>query len=251
MSEWGLDQSYNIEWRVDIVLCVDGTASMRSMIEQVKETAKSLDMMFLDVMQKKVPPMAVKEDGLRFKVIVFRRTTKPLEESDFFSMEDPAQREAFYRFVDGINIEDDGDTPANALEAIATAVKSQWQSEGGRYRRQMIFVFTGTSTYDLSNYARRDMPFYSDGMPRNAEELESIWNDGSQEFAPNYSPRRGRMVIFAPMRTGFKNDDPDSRIIEWERLSFWDRVWLVPVKENGRCEDFGFYAAMDVLVGDF
>ena len=256
MSEFfGQNQSLGNEYRVDLVMCIDGTGSMHGMIETIKNTAKEFYMTFIEAMQKNDPPKQVKDDGLRVRVIVFRdfadSSSTPLEKSPFYNLQDPVASESFCKFVDDIHEEGGGDIPENALEAIATALQSEWQPEGGRFRRQAIILFTDTLTYDLSNPKRRAASSYPSGMPRNLEELASIWENGDQELAPYYSPKNGRLIVFAPPHTGLGNDSPEERTIEWEKFNSWERVWVVPVKPNGGCDEVEMQQALDVLVGSF
>ena len=256
MSEfYDANQISTPEYRVDLVMCIDGTGSMSKMIETVKSTAKSFYSLFLEAMAKHDPPKAVKDDGLRIKVIVFRdfadSSTKPLEESPFYNLQDPSQDKAFQMFVDGIHHKGGGDAPENALEAIATALKSEWQPLGGRYRRQAIIVFTDTLTYDLNIPDRKSSELYPAGMPRDIKELEDVWENGDQELAPYYSPKNGRLIIFAPSSTGLEGASDSGKTIEWGRFNSWNRVWYVPVRPDGGCEEVDMQQALDVLVGSF
>ncbi len=256
MYEGNAIQAFGQEYSVDLVICIDGTGSMRKMIENVKNAAKTFYSLFLQAMEENDPPKKVKPDGLRVKVIVFRdfadSSSTPLESTDgFFNLQNPAELDAFNRFVDGIENIGGGDLPENALEAIATALKSEWEPRGGRFRRQAILVFTDTLTYDLNNPQRRLADTYPSGMPRDLTELGNIWEVGDQELAPYYSPQNGRLIIFAPPHTGLENDDPEHRTIEWERFSSWSRVWVVPVEANGGCADVDMKQALAVLVGSF
>ena len=249
------------EYSVDLVICIDGTGSMASkknhdrMIDKVKASAKDFYMLFYKAMKNYEPPKLIKENHFRVKVIVFRdfadTSTTPLEVSPFFNLQDPTDTDEFCRFVDSIEAKGGGDIPENALEAIATALQTEWEPSGGRYRRQAILVFTDTCTYDLKNPARVESPDYPIGMPDNIEELLTVWENGDQELAPAYSPKNGRLIIFAPDTTEIGESTGENRVIDWGLLRSWDRTWVVPVDADGGCAQVDLEQAMDVLVGSF
>ena len=243
------------EYSVDLVICIDGTGSMTRMIEKVKASAKDFYMLFYKAMKSCDPPKAIKENHFRVKVIVFRdfkdTSTRPLEVSPFYNLQDPAETEAFCRFVDSIEARGGGDIPENALEAIASAMQTEWEPSGGRYRRQAILLFTDTCTYDLKNPERVISPDYPSGMPNNIEEMLTVWANGDQELAPAYAPQNGRLIIFAPVVTGAGETTGANRVVEWGAFASWERVWHVPVDANGGCKQVDLQQALDVLCGSF
>ena len=238
------------EYTVDLIICIDGTGSMWRMIDTVKEEAKDLYAYYANAMRES--DRKIKEDGFRVKVIVFRDfaddNSPALEPSPFYMV--PRDSEAFNSFVDRIEPKGGGDAPESALEAIVTAMKAAWEPKGGRYRRQAIVVFTDTCTYNLKNPDRVKNPNYPSGMPNDFEELRLVWENGDQEICPYYSPRNGRLIIFAPLNTGLSSDEKNS-IIEWESLSSWKRTWVTNVRADGGCDEVDLEQAMAALVGSF
>ena len=252
------NQGVSNEYAVDLILCIDGTGSMKKMIDKVKETARGFYNFYALEManQNKL----VRDNGLRVKVIVFRdyiqNSPLPMEESRFFNLADPdhpSEQEEFNRFVDGIQATGGGDIPENALEALALALKSKWEGRGGRFRRHAILLFTDTCTYDLQNPDRKTKSWYPPDMPASLTELREIWEYGDQELAPYYSPSNGRLIIFAPPETSFckENASGPAKIYDWIEMRNWKRTWVVPVQEDGGCADIEMKLAMNVLVGSF
>lgn len=218
-------------YNVDIALVIDGTASMRPIIEEVKRNALSFNEKFLAAMEREGKSVS----EVRVKVIVFRDfacDSKPLEESEFFKL--PEDNERFHAFVSGIEAIGGGDVPENALEAIATAIKSDWTT-GGRKRRHAVLLFTDAPALALGD--RADSPNYPQGMPKDLAELGDWWEGNDQSFESTYQSNAGRLVVFAP------NAYP------WEDLQTWNRYWPAFSKAGSGLEDVDIQAAIDLLVG--
>ena len=228
MSEQGLG-----DYNVDIVMCIDGTGSMRPIIDEVKANALSFYQKFVDAMEENDK----KAEELRIKVIVFRDygcDDKPMEESEFFTL--PAQTEEFNNFVKGIEVAGGGDIPENALEAIALALKSKW-TVGGNKRRHAILVFTDAPALPLG--ARADSAKYPEGMPADLAELGAWWEGTEQALDSTYQPKAGRLVVFAP------NAYP------WTDIQAWNRYWPAFSQAGKGLSDVDIQSAIDLLVGSF
>lgn len=227
-------------YNVDVVMCIDGTGSMHGIIDTVKTQAKSVFEMYSTAMEAKG-----RVGGFRIRVIVFRDYgcdgDDAMVESEFFDLSDPAQQEAFENFVDDIEAQGGGDGPENALESIALALRSNWTTTGGRFRRHAIMLFTDAPALPLQESSRVTAANYPDGMPADLGELHEMFDHGDQEMAPYYSPKHGRLVIFAPESAG------DT----WSAVKTWDRTWLVPTKPGGGCDEIELENALSILVGSF
>ena len=119
------------EYNVDIVMCIDATGSMAPIINEVKNNAMTFHQKFSEAMEDADKWV----DMLRVKVIVFKDyicDSEPMKESKFFEL--PAESAAFRDFVSNIQPTGGGDTPENALEAIALAIKSDWSAKE-KYKR--------------------------------------------------------------------------------------------------------------------
>ncbi len=219
------------EYNVDIVMCIDATGSMAPIINEVKSNALTFYEKFASAMEDSDKSV----DILRVKVIVFKDyicDSEPMKESRFFEL--PRDSAEFKNFVNGIEPTGGGDTPENALEAIALAVKSDWTTMYGK-KRHAILVFTDAPALPLGE--RKDCPGYPAGMPKNLAELGAWWEGTTQDFSGSYNPKSGRLVVFAP------SAEP------WTELQAWNRYWHTPSKGGTGLDDVDMQAAIDLLVG--
>lgn len=229
------------QYNVDVCLCIDGTGSMNGIIDTVKAQAKNVYDMYTDAMLNTSRGVG----GFRVKVIVFRDYEcdgdDAMVQSEFFDLTNPSEMDAFENFVDGIEAQGGGDNPENALEAIALALRSNWTRTGGRFRRHAIMLFTDAAALPLQEEKRVVASNYPEGMPMDLAELHEMFDHGDQEFAPYYSPRHGRLVIYAPITSG------DT----WSAIKAWERAWVVPTRPDGGCEEIDLEDALATLTGTF
>ncbi len=229
-SQEGLDP---IRWdyNIDIIMCIDATGSMDPILDEVKRTALSFEDIFREGMEAKGKSV----DQLRIKVIAFRDyiiDAVPMQESDFFVL--PGDRTRFKNFLDSIEASGGGDEPENALEAIATALKSDWVTTGTK-RRHVILVFTDASALELGQ--RMGCKDYPADMPRDLKELGSWWEGVSQYYHSNYESKSGRLVVFGPRK------DP------WIRMgTTWNRLWVSYSNQCG-LDGTKIQDVVDLLVG--
>lgn len=133
-----------MRFAVDLVMCIDGTASMEGFLLYLRKQALDLWQNISEMAD--VVGMSLRSDWFRVKVIVFRNNKEDgetaMEESAFFMLPDPQGAKAFNEFIQGFEPHGNGDKPKNALEAIFTAIKSDWVTQFGRFRRQVILLIT-------------------------------------------------------------------------------------------------------------
>ena len=214
---------------VDLVLCIDATASMAPYLEEVKANV-------LSIWQKLVESMEEYEyevEQLRVKVIAFRDYAydkEPMVESKFFTL--PEQQKEYTDFIDGIEAKGGGGGAENALEAIALALKSDWTTGGAR-RRHVVLVFTDAPALPLG--ARAGCPGYPSGMPKDLAQLGTWWEGIDPTFEGTFQPRNGRLIAFVP------NAEP------WVEMQAWNRYWpaFPEAGENLNLEEYQF---SDVLI---
>ena len=177
-----------LKYTVDIVLCIDSTGSMGSIIERVKSSA----LKFYEDVNAKMAEKDKAIDSLRLKVIAFRDYFvdggAAMNESGFFLL--PQDKEAFTSFVKTIRADGGGDEPENGLEALALAVKSDWATTGDR-RRQIVVIWTDASAHPLEKDGKPSG--YPKNMPANLDELTDMWE--GQGFV-NHAAKR--LIIYAP-----------------------------------------------------
>ena len=184
------------KYNVDIIMCIDVTASMGPIIDEVKRTALTLPQIFLDSMAAH----GKHSDSVRFKVIGFRDygvDSAAMIESEFFEKDEGDKLERFVRDLEPLG---GGDIPENALEAITMAIKSDWIKVGSR-RRHVVIVFTDAPALDLS--ARKACKNYpKSGMPDTFMDLTAMWEGATQMFQNKMDPKGKRLVLFAPLADG-------------------------------------------------
>ena len=190
---------------VDIVICIDGTASMAPIMDKVKENVSDFCYNFIDALESREKSV----EKVRAKVIVFRNygfDDEPMTVSDFYTL--PEQREEFNSFVNGIEAKGGDGGPTNALEAIALALKSDWTTNGNK-RRHVIMVYTDKAAIPLGDSA--GLTGYPEGMPADLSALYGWWE--GLTAVGTYSAKAGRMFAFAP------------KVYPWTDLEVWNRYW--------------------------
>ena len=164
-----------MDYNVDIVMCIDATGSMGSIIEEVKSNALGLYQRFVEEMEKSSKNV----QQLRIKVIAFRDfgvDSVPLVESPFYVLNEDGQAEEFYDFVSKIEAVGGGDLPESSLEALAVAMNSDWVTTG-TIRRHVIVMYTDATALPLGEKA--GTPGYPEGMPAEIAELRD-WGEGQR-----------------------------------------------------------------------
>ena len=179
-----------LQYKVDLIFCIDKTGSMSPVIDMVKEHA----IKFYDDMGEVFKKKHKDVDALRIKVIAFGDVDfdkeKWLAESDFYDM--PSQKSEFESFVQTIHAEGGGPTPENGLEALTLAINSDWCKDGDK-RRHVVVVYTDAPTHTLEHTQSLSSPHYPDGMPSSFDDLSDIWLD--EQDSDRYNQR---LVLFAP-----------------------------------------------------
>lgn len=183
-----------LKYNVDIVMCIDCTGSMGSLLSTVKTKALN----FYPDLKKKCEEKDKNIDQLRIKVIAFRDYNADgadgMNETSFFTI--PDQEDAFKSYVNALVPDGGGDEPENGLEAVALAINSDW-TKGGDRRRHIIVVWSDASAHPLESPITKNS-FYPTGMPANFNELTDWWED-EQGGKMNKSAKR--LLIFAPDAT--------------------------------------------------
>ena len=110
----------------------------------------------------------------------------------FFTL--PDQVTEFEQCVSSIEAFGGGDDPEDGLEALAYAIKSDWDTEGMK-KRHVIVVWTDASTHPLESPITKN-DFYPQDMPANLDELTNWWEDEQSGAMPSRTAKR--LIIFAP-----------------------------------------------------
>lgn len=199
--------SGNVERGAEIVYVIDGTGSMKNLLEAAKNNALGMHQRISEALKNKNGILKM----LRIKVIVFRDIyvdSQPLVQSpDFFSF--PEEAEQFRRFIESIQASGGGDEPESGLEALHLAIKSNWRQNIGKMRH-IIIVMTDASAHALDNPQRAVDPSfaYPTGMPESMDDLHLSWMDRQGRLSMSAK----RMALFTP------NAYP------WNQIALWDMV---------------------------
>lgn len=184
----------NLQYAVDIVLCVDSTGSMRPVIETVKKSALSFHGRLNAVMGEKGKAIS----QLRLKVIAFRdfcdEADNAIQETGFMVF--PGQATEFEKFIHQLEPYGGGDVPESGLEALALAINSPWE-KGLDRRRHVIVVFTDAPAHSLGAPAATSTQNYPRQIPRSMSELFEQWGYARSQAAVMENSAK-RLVLFAP-----------------------------------------------------
>ena len=216
-----------IKYAVDIVLCIDATGSMSSIIERVKSGA----LKFYDDLTAKMTSKDKVIDEMRVRVVAFRDFwadgNEALKESPFYKL--PEEQEAFRNFISTIKAGGGGDEPENGLEAIAKAIQSDWSTSAER-RRQVIVVWTDASAHPLDKQPKP--PTYPADMPANFDTLTDLYEDGQGHM--NKSAKR--IVLFAPEAS------------PWTEIgNNWNQAVVYPSKAGDGLSDMDYGTILELI----
>ncbi len=176
----------SFRWAVDLVICIDGTASM-GYLEAVKSSA----LKFCDQLEVSMKKGGKKIDQLRARIIVFRdywanTAEQAMQYSEFFDLR--SQYSDFANFISKIEAHGGGDEPENGLEALALALKSNWEKGDFLKKRYVVIVFTDASAHSLEKIPKPN--HYPNDLPKTFDDLTDYWHE--------MPGRAKRLILFAP-----------------------------------------------------
>lgn len=229
---------------VDMVLCIDVTASMQPIIDTVKEMALSLYDDVIAALAKK----RRKVNEFRVKVIAFRDYycdgQFAMAESQFFSL--PNETAAFSEYVLGLKADGGGDEPENALEAIALAMKSDWVHaiSANEKARNIILVFTDASAHPFEKAQDGVTRFYPDNMLTSLADLRRAWEGQNQldrtslidDYMMDQSAKR--LIIYSPQ---------DS--YPWNEIGNLRGAKMVPIESEKGGQELNRQILLDDIAG--
>ncbi|WP_406446866.1 VWA domain-containing protein [Streptomyces sp. NBC_01613] len=221
----------NLQYAVDIVLCIDATGSMIPVLDSVKDSALTFQERLEAVMHDKGKAIS----RLRVRTIAYRdfgdNEDDAIEQTGFLTL--PDQAEKFRAFLAGIEARGGGDRPESGLEALALAVNSPWETGLDR-RRHVIVVFTDAPAHPLGG-PHTALQGYPAAVPRSPDELFEQWGySGSQEAVMEQSAKR--LVLFAP------DEDP------WNEMQEeWDMTLHFPSRGGQGLKEFEMDEIIDTI----
>lgn len=193
MNSAGNQYQGNLQYAVDIVLCIDATASMYPVLDSVKSSALQFHDRLNEVMATKGKSIS----QLRLKTIAFRDfgvdPETAIEQTDFLRL--PEQAKEFQAFVRGIDADGGGDIPESGLEALALAINSPWE-RGLDRRRHVIVMFTDAPAHPLGTMGVSSKG-YPANIPRDIDDLFEQWGYARSQTAVMEQSAK-RLVLFAP-----------------------------------------------------
>lgn len=190
-----------MDYKVDIVMCIDVTGSMQGCIDTVKERAKK----FWPDLQEGLKKAKKDVSEVRVKVLAYRDFSvdadKALQQSEFFRLSDQGSDddERYKQFLDGLVADGGGQIPESSLEILGMAIKdTDWVQTGDR-QRHIIIVFTDAPAWKLEDGVGKDNPLYPKNGPTKMEELSALWMPVGQT-GPRTKLKQAakRLIIFAP-----------------------------------------------------
>ncbi len=202
--------NYKLSYGVDLVFCIDTTMSMDPILDTVKKNALNFYQDFRKVMDKKNKQV----HELRVRIIAFRDyyydKEKAMMVTDFFSL--PEQSEEFEICIKGMSADGGGDDPEDGLEALAYAMKSDWNTSA-RKKRHVIVMWSDSAAHDLG--FGKSVPNYPKGMAKDFSELTSWWGNGNKHGVMDENAKR--LILFTPNANGWTQiRDNWNNVIQYE-----------------------------------
>lgn len=212
-----MGSNYGQDYHVDIVFCIDCTETMDNILNIIKARALSF---YADV-QRAMQYKDKRVSRLRVRVVAFRdylaydqerrkgsRGNYPMLVTDFFTLpEEAGKLEISVRSLYPIG---GGDEPEDGLEALAYAIRSDWDQDYSTKHRNIIVLWTDADAHELGFGWNTSQ--YPRGMARNFSELTMWWgNRGKPGYMRDQAAKR--LILFAP-DSGY-----------WNTISqLWDNV---------------------------
>ena len=181
---------------VDVVMAIDCTGSMSSIINTVKRNAIN----FYDLFKESCDKAGIILTGLNSQMFFFR--DKNVDGSNWFGQSPvyqlPEEKNYFDNYVNGLYASGGGDIPESGLEVLDAAFnKTDWSIDDG-YHRQVIILWTDAPYLSTAGYT--DLNIY---------DLEAKWNK---------MPSGRRLILFAPRGTYGSNSGSWSNLDSWKNL---------------------------------
>ena len=230
-----------MDYKVDIVMCIDITGSMQDCIDTVKARA----LQFWPDLQAALTEAKKNVSDVRVKVIGFRDFeadgSKALEISPYFNLsaQGSSDPEEYKAFVNGLVADGGGDEPENSLEALSLAIKSDWVTSGDR-RRHVIVMFTDASAHKLED-ANRSNPNYPENMPETLDALTDLWmtpSNGQDHSGLKLKQAAKRLIVFGP------------QVYPWPEIyETWNQVVFNPSRAGQGLDEVSYEDIIEAIVG--
>jgi hypothetical protein len=182
-----------MKYAVDMVFCIDATMSMYPILDEIKNRA----ILFYQDFKNEMDAKGKKVGSLRIRIVAFRDyfydQEEAMLETDFFEL--PQMAETFEQVIKSIEPNGGGDDPEDGLEALAYAIKSDWNMDAVK-KRHVIVLWSDDGTHDLG--FGRAAKNYPRGMAENFEQLTEWWGS---KYAPGIMDESAkRLILFTPSK---------------------------------------------------
>lgn len=219
-----------LNYNVDIVFVIDATMSMYKILDKVKANALNFYQDLTNTMKDK----GKRVDMLRARIIAFRDyiydKDGAMMDTDFFEL--PKHSEEFAACIKSIIPEGGGDEPEDALEALAYAIRSDWNNDAASEGRHVIVLWTDASPHDLG-YGKKAAS-YPKGMPKDINELSEWW--GAPGIPGYMNEHRKRLLMYAP------------ECQTWNLISdSWDNNLFYPSEAGDGLEEHDYEAILHAI----
>jgi len=218
-------QGKKLTYNVDIVFVIDSTGSMGHMVDLVKNNALSFHDQLMESMKKKQKTV----EKLRVKIISFKdyiADENPMLVTEFYNL--PEQTERMREVMNSIMADGGGDEPEDALEALAYAIRSKWDTSCVK-SRHIIALYTDASAHELG-YGKSSK-LYPSNMAKTFAELSEWWDN--EDYIKQSAKR---LLLFAP-------DTP-----EWNDISDnWENVIHTRSKAGDGLSEKSFQEILSVI----
>ena len=227
-----MGSNYKMTYNVDLVFCIDATASMDGLLDMVKQHALTFHHDLTSAMSAKHKEI----NQLRIRIVAFRDYKydgdQAMLTTDFFLM--PQEQDLFEQCIREIEAVGGGDDPEDGLEAMAYAIRSQWCEGGvGIKRRQVIVVWTDAATRELG-FGWDEETYPREYMVRDFNQLTSWWGDLNHEGFMDQNAKR--LLLYAP-------DEP-----YWNTITAnWDNVLHFPSEAGNGLDGVSYSEIIDTI----
>ena len=187
----------NVTRNIDIVFCIDGTGSMRPIMDDIKENA----IRFYGEVVEECYAHGASVAALRVKLLIFRDYESEggdaIIESPFYEL--PSDDDLFADFLKTVVPGGGAGKGACGYEALHYAFRSEFVS--APKDRQIIVLISDTYPRPLPKRSRKG---YYPGDMSTEEELINTWTGAIPDPEVTMTPRGRRLIFFAPGETDYR-----------------------------------------------
>ena len=221
-----------LRYHIDIVLCIDCSGSMSSVIESLKNDICNIPKDLNRALDQKSKEL----HELRIRIVAFRDLNDDLnaiKASTFFVVEPQRDTTDFELFLNQLSVGGgDQDEPESGLEALAIALDSDWTDKGDR-QRHLVVMFTDASAHKLEDRIGAIPSAFTEVVPADINGLTDNW-DGGQAVKLKKAARR--LIIFGP------------DAYPWNEISdAWGQTVYLPSQAGKGLEDVEYSTILDTV----